>query len=70
MGMDQWYMANMLSNGDIKPPNLKAMEIKPTAVCLKECSLLNKYSVFVEYIYNYMFGILYFAYLTEVGNNS
>lgn len=36
MGMDQWYMANMLIVGDNSPAILKAMEPKPTAVCLKE----------------------------------
>lgn len=35
VGMDQWYTANMLSNGDSKPPALLAMEPKPEAVCLK-----------------------------------
>lgn len=35
VGMDQWYMANMLSGGDSKPPALLAMEPKPEAVCLK-----------------------------------
>ena len=36
MGMDQWYMANMLSNGASKPPALLTMEPKPEAVCLKQ----------------------------------
>ncbi|KAG7227360.1 hypothetical protein INR49_000365 [Caranx melampygus] len=35
VGMDQWYMANMLSGGESKPPALLAMEPKPDAVCLK-----------------------------------
>lgn len=35
VGMDQWYMASMLSSGDSKPPALLAMEPKPEAVCLK-----------------------------------
>lgn len=36
VGMDGWYVANMLTGGDIKPPILLAMEPKPAAVCLKE----------------------------------
>lgn len=36
VGMDQWYTANMLSNGDSRPPALLAIEPKPEAVCLKQ----------------------------------
>lgn len=34
MGMDQWYMANMLHVGDSRLPIRKIMEPRPTAVCL------------------------------------
>lgn len=34
IGMDQWYTANMLNTGDSKLANLKAKELRPTAVCL------------------------------------
>lgn len=36
VGMDLWYVSNMLSNGETKPPALLAMEPKPEAVCLKQ----------------------------------
>lgn len=36
VGMALWYVANILSNGDTKPPTLLTMETKPRAVCLKE----------------------------------
>lgn len=36
VGIDLWYVANMLSNGDTKPPALLTMEPKPEAVCLKQ----------------------------------
>lgn len=45
MGIDWWYTANMLSNGDSNPATLYAMEPKPTAVCLKEWNM--------EIIFNY-----------------
>lgn len=36
VGMDEWYMANMLSSGDSSPPARLAIELKPEAVCLKQ----------------------------------
>lgn len=34
MGMDQWYLANVLHVGDSRLATLMAMEPKPTAACL------------------------------------
>lgn len=40
IGMDEWYTANMLTSGDIKPPARLAIEPKPEAVCLKQETVL------------------------------
>ena len=50
MGMDQWYMANMLSSGDNNPATLKAMEPIPTAVCLEEWRVhFQTYTAYIKY---------------------
>lgn len=70
MGMDQWYVANMLSNGDSRIATLKAMEPKPTAVCLRVELNFNDIQCICRISMIIYFGLFYFVYLTEVGNNS
>lgn len=65
IGMDQWYTANILNTGDNKLANLKAKELRPTAVCLRpeqtiSSTCLNKTQYFRSHP----------EYLTEVGNIS
>lgn len=57
MGMDQWYLANMLHIGDRRHAALMAMEPKPTAVCLFEDRVhLQMYTVH-KYVWIFLFCV-------------
>lgn len=49
-GMERWYIDNMLSSGDSNPAALKAMEPKPTAVCLKDREYRIQAQISIVYI--------------------